>query len=154
MLAFRYNETSFLYEGETTCQIDPLESKIAGHDIYLLPANCTWTNPPEEKEGFDRKWNKDEEVWEYVEKPVDPEPEPYVPTQEDKENQVRSTRAYYLQQTDYTQLSDAPFTEEEKASYREYRQYLRDFTEQEEWWEMTVPTYEEWEVAHHPVAEE
>ena len=29
--------------------------------------------------------------------------------------------------TDYTQVSDAPFTEEQKAEWRAYRQLLRDF---------------------------
>lgn len=152
MLAYKYKDDG-IYEGEVNCQIDPLESEKAGYEIYLLPANATYTKPLDPKEGYGVKYDKEKDEWEYVEKKKDPEPEPYVPTQEDKENQVKGTRNYYLQQTDFTQLDDAPYTEEEKAAYREYRQYLRDFTDQEEWWEMTVPTFEEWEVAQHPVTE-
>ena len=38
-------------------------------------------------------------------------------------------RLFLLQDSDYTQLSDAPITEEEKALWVQYRHYLRDFME-------------------------
>lgn len=43
------------------------------------------------------------------------------------QNEVLKIRQQYLDSTDFTQLADAPFTSEEKAEYREYRQYLRDY---------------------------
>lgn len=66
------------------------------------------------------------------------------PTEDEKKVNMRAIRDMMLQMTDYTQLIDAPFTEEEKASYREYRQYLRDYTEQPNWWEQDPKTYDEW----------
>lgn len=83
MLAYRYDGNG-IYKGEATCQRDPLESDKAGYDIWLLPAECTWTAPLEEKEGFDRKYNKESDSWEYVEKKKDPEPTEYVPTEKEK----------------------------------------------------------------------
>ena len=74
MIAYAYNEDNKLYIGTQECQIDPLESKLAGHDIYLLPANCTWIEPLPEKENYNIKWNGSS--WEYEEIPVPPEPEP------------------------------------------------------------------------------
>ena len=41
-------------------------------------------------------------------------------------NEIRLIRNRYLQTTDFTQLIDAPFTEEEKNQCRIFRQELRD----------------------------
>ena len=73
MYAHKYNEDKY-YAGQQECQIDPLESKKQGHPVYLLPANCTWQEPLNEKDGYKVKWNG--EAWKYEEIPVDPEPEP------------------------------------------------------------------------------
>lgn len=71
--------------------------------------------------------------------PVEPEL-----TEDEKKNIVRTIRNSYLQQYDFTQLPDAPFTAEEKAQYADYRQYLRDYTKTEEWWLENPKTFEEW----------
>lgn len=63
---------------------------------------------------------------------------------EDKQKEVRAIRNDYLSKYDFTQLVDAPFTEQEKEKYAQYRQYLRDYTNQENWWEQNPLTYEEW----------
>lgn len=73
MKAYKY-DSDFYYAGQQDCQIDPLESKKQGHPVYLLPANCTWKEPLNEKEGYKIKWNG--EAWEYEEIPVPPDPEP------------------------------------------------------------------------------
>ena len=73
MHAYRYDENKY-YAGKQESQIDPLESKKQGHHVYLLPADCTWAEPLNEKEGYKIKWNGEE--WEYEEIPVPPEPEP------------------------------------------------------------------------------
>lgn len=127
MLAYRYKDDG-IYEGEATCQIDPLESELKGEEVFLLPGNCTWIMPPEEKEGFDRKWNKESGEWEYIEKKKDPEPEPYVPTEKDKLNQELWNLKAELQTSDYRAIKFAEgwYTEEEYAPYKAERQGLRD----------------------------
>lgn len=61
MIAYEFDEKGKL-KGEKNCQIDPLESKKAKKEIYLLPANCTFEKPPKEKDDnfiiWDgKKWN-------------------------------------------------------------------------------------------------
>ena len=80
--------------------------------------------------------------------------EEHIPTEDELKAQVRAVRNSYLSYWDFTQLDDAPFTEEEKAFYQEYRQYLRDYTEQENWWLQNPDDYGTWVVAHHPVTGE
>ena len=76
------------------------------------------------------------------------------PPEDELKQQVRAVRNYYLSHWDFTQLDDAPFAEEEKAFYREYRQYLRNYTEQENWWLQNPDDYETWLIGNHPVTEE
>ena len=99
MKAYRYNSENKKYEGEATCQIDPLESKIAGKEIYLLPADCTYEVPPEEKEGFDIIFNG--ESWEYKEQEKPKEEEPYVPTEKEKTQEEIWRLKEKLSETDY-----------------------------------------------------
>ena len=46
MLAYKYDTETKEYVGKITAQLDPLESKIQGKEIYLLPANSTFEKPP------------------------------------------------------------------------------------------------------------
>ena len=91
MYAYKYDENKY-YAGQQDCQIAPLESEKQGHPVYLLPADCTWAEPLNEKEGYKIKWNG--EAWEYEEIPVPPEPEP--PTLDDvkaqKINELKAVR--------------------------------------------------------------
>ena len=73
MYAYKY-DSDFYYAGQQDCQLDPIATKREGHEVWLLPADCTWAEPLNEKEGYKIKWNG--EAWEYEEIPVDPEPEP------------------------------------------------------------------------------
>lgn len=68
----------------------------------------------------------------------------YEPTEDELKQRVRSVRNEYLKDTDFTQLNDAPFTSEEKLQYADYRQYLRGYTEGENWWLQNPKTFEEW----------
>lgn len=45
MLAYKYDKTTKEYLGTQQCQLDPLETEIAGEEVYLLPANCTFEEP-------------------------------------------------------------------------------------------------------------
>ena len=50
-------------------------------------------------------------------------------TQEEKiEEWIRRPRTFFLAQSDWTQLPDAPLTEAKKAEWAVYRQQLRDMT--------------------------
>ena len=65
--------------------------------------------------------------------------------QEIKEQEVRTIRNSYLEETDkYVSIPDFPISEEEKENYKTYRVYLRNYTEQEDWWEEKPLTYEDW----------
>jgi hypothetical protein len=75
------------------------------------------------------------------------------PSEDELKEAVRNIRNQYLLDTDFTQLSDVPFTSEEKAQYEAYRQYLRDYTSQEEWWARNPYNFEEWCNSAHPVEE-
>ena len=90
MIAYRYDD-KFIYVGVQMCQRDPIASATAGKEIYLLPAQCTHTAPPEPKDGYNIVWGG--KAWEYAEIPAEPEPEtpePHVPTTEEKIAQLDS----------------------------------------------------------------
>ena len=143
MKAYRYNSENKKYEGEATCQIDPLESEIAGKEIYLLPAYCTYEVPPEAKEGFDIVWNGD--AWEYKEQEKPKEEEPYIPTEDELKAQVRAVRNQYLGQTDKYMLVDYPITSTQKTKYKQYRSYLRDYPDSsEDWFEHEPMSFDDW----------
>ena len=99
MKAYSYDDTTKKYKGEVDRQRDPLESKLAGKDVWLMPANATLIEPLEEKEGFDIVWHDDH--WEYEEVKKDPEPEPYVPTELDKKRQELWEAEQWLRDHDY-----------------------------------------------------
>lgn len=65
-------------------------------------------------------------------------------TIEQKEADVRTVRNQYLSETDKYMISDFPVSKTEKAAYKSYRQYLRDYTEQEEWWTTEPLAFEAW----------
>ena len=71
-------------------------------------------------------------------------PEPTPPSEDELKAKVRAVRDSYLLATDYTQLPDAPFTPEQKAQYAEYREYLRNYTETEEWWLNNPMDFNSW----------
>lgn len=69
-----YDENTKEFVSEENALKDPLESKIQGKDVWLLPANATFDIPPEYKEGYKVVYK---DGWEYEEIPQPkPEPEP------------------------------------------------------------------------------
>lgn len=87
MIAYRYDDKN-IYAGTQPCQRDPMASKKAGKDIYLLPGSCTYVEPPEAREGYNIIWNG--ETWEYEEIPVEPEPEPPEPVEIDSDQMAEA----------------------------------------------------------------
>ena len=63
---------------------------------------------------------------------------------EQRKGQVRAVRNMYLKQTDKVMLVDYPITDDERELYKRYREYLRDYTLSENWWEHSPKTLEEW----------
>ena len=55
MNVYKYNDNGE-YTGMEEALLDPLETELKGENVYLLPANATFTEPPAEKEGFARVW--------------------------------------------------------------------------------------------------
>lgn len=139
MKVYIYNDKGY-YKGEDMAQIDPLESNIQGKKIYILPANSTEKEPLEPKEGFKVKW--DGKNWTYEEETKEGE---YIPTEDDLKADKRAERDFLLFTSDKYMLSDFPITEEEREKWVAYRQYLRDYTKQENWWEESPKTFEDWQ---------
>lgn len=88
MKAYIYNSKGY-FEREDVAQIDPLETKAAGREIFIMPANSTETKPPEEKDGFKIKWNGSEWIYEGIQTEKEEQREK---TQEEKAADVRAER--------------------------------------------------------------
>jgi hypothetical protein len=97
MKAYRYNVSTRIYEGEINCQKDPVASRKAGEDVWLLPAHSTFEEPLEAKEGYNVVWNGT--AWEYQEIPQ-PEPAPEPTPEEIKERRIAELKLQ-LSDTDY-----------------------------------------------------
>ena len=63
---------------------------------------------------------------------------------EQKKAKVRAVRNQYLEQTDKYMITDYPITDDERELYKQYREYLRDYTLSENWWEYSPMTFGEW----------
>ena len=61
-----------------------------------------------------------------------------------KKERVRLIRNSYLSDTDKYMIVDFPISDEERENYKSYRQYLRDYTSVESWWENNPLAFEEW----------
>ena len=61
-----------------------------------------------------------------------------------QKTQIRSKRDSVLQKTDKFMISDYPISEDERQKIKLYREYLRDYTLIENWWQQEPNTFEEW----------
>lgn len=66
-LCYRYDLETLCFVGTEEMVRNTSESEKEGRDIWILPAECTKTTPPEAKEGFKIKWNG--EKWYYKKEP-------------------------------------------------------------------------------------
>ena len=69
------------------------------------------------------------------------------PTIEELSAQKRTERDSLLASTDKYMLLDFPITDEERAQYKAYRQYLRDLPEQAEFPNVAIKTFNEYKEA-------
>ena len=67
------------------------------------------------------------------------------PTEEEKKDSLRAIRNQYLADTDKYMIADFPITNEERERYKDYRQYLRDYTQTAGWFDNNPSTFEKWE---------
>ena len=65
MNVYKYDEKTKEYIGTEEALLDPLETEQQGENIYLLPANATFTAPTEPQDGYVNVWNG--EAWQEVE---------------------------------------------------------------------------------------
>ena len=65
MQAHMYSPTTHEYLEPVPCFPDPVRSRVEGREIYLLPANATFTEPPAKRPGYTAVWNGSE--WAEVE---------------------------------------------------------------------------------------
>lgn len=71
-------------------------------------------------------------------------------------NDIENDRLGLLRDSDWSQLPDVPLTAEQKQAWADYRQELRDASEQEGWpfaWTPPSPPVFDAEPASEPVAE-
>lgn len=70
----------------------------------------------------------------------------YAPAEPETEIQirVREIRDNALEQTDKYMIVDFPISDEERETMKQYRQYLRDYTKQKDWWESLPMTFDEY----------
>lgn len=67
------------------------------------------------------------------------------PTVEELQARVRAKRNALLDATDkYVSVPDFPIDESTRNQYIDYRVYLRDYTESENWWLSDPLTFDEW----------
>ena len=107
MLVYRYDPETKIFLHTEPAMLDPLETEKAGENIYLLPANCTFTEPPEPREGYNIVYDTQGEKWNYEEQPPaeedkQPEPAPEPTPEEKKAAEIAAADARY--QADKTTL--------------------------------------------------
>ena len=64
---------------------------------------------------------------------------------EELSQQLRSKRDSLLSASDWTQLPDSPLSQEQKTKWTQYRQYLRDIPQQEEFPNIEIKSFEEFQ---------
>ena len=62
----------------------------------------------------------------------------------EKQARVREIRNQMLDESDKYMISDFPLTDEERVQMKLYRQYLRDYTKQDNWWESLPDGFADW----------
>ena len=100
IIVYRYDENTKIYLKSEPAMLDPLETKAAGHNVYLLPANCTFTEPPGPREGYNIVYNTNTGTWQHEKQP-EAEPAAPEPTEEEKKAaQIAALDASYAADKD------------------------------------------------------
>lgn len=150
--AYGYDDDGLFTQAEL-CSPDPLESKLTGNAVWLLPANATFVSPPAGS-GKVAVWNgtawelkednRGKEYWlpgdnwqadPRVMKDLGPLPDGATferpePTEEEKFTLLRGMRNGKIMMTDYLLMPDYPISDDQRAVVQAYRQALRDLPAQ------------------------
>lgn len=62
--SYNYDRTTKEFLNETDASLDPLETELAGEDVFLLPANATFVAPPSVEANEMQVWDEEVESWE------------------------------------------------------------------------------------------
>lgn len=57
MQAYMYSPTTHEFLESVLCFPDPVRSRMEGREVYLLPANATFTAPPAKRTGYTAVWD-------------------------------------------------------------------------------------------------
>lgn len=57
MQAYMYAINTHEFLEPVPCFPDPIRSRLEGREVYLLPANATFTKPPAKRTGYTAIWN-------------------------------------------------------------------------------------------------
>ena len=68
-----------------------------------------------------------------------------------KKASVRAVRDSLLRETDLFMIVDYPVSDDDRESYKAYRQYLRDYPAGDDWYESNPKRYDEWKVVGESV---
>lgn len=117
--AYSFHPETGIFTGVDFAQESPLEP-----GVFLLPAGSTFVEPPKADQGKEVVWNG--ESWLLRDVPLPPAPEPAPEPEPLTWDMVRAKRNQLLSQSDWTQLADAPLTQDQKNAWIVYRQALRD----------------------------
>lgn len=66
------------------------------------------------------------------------------PAIEQYKEQVRVVRNQYLKRTDEFMIVDYPITDDKRELYKQYREYLRHYPEQADWYKQNPLDFEHW----------
>lgn len=67
MNIYHYQPETGEYMRTVQARIDPRESRIQGHDVYLIPACATSVAPPQAEEGMAQVFDLESQSWSQVE---------------------------------------------------------------------------------------
>lgn len=138
---YNYNSINFEYLGFENAYLDPEETKIAGTEVYSLPAFATFIEPPKVKEQETIVFDIQNQSWKIepdyrgmyqVDKNMQPEeiinfgelPKGYIPITKAQAIKINEDKLYYIIQNDEL-IINPNYDEEKEQMERERISHLK-----------------------------